>query len=138
MRFLKYFSSYCMYQTIAPPVEPSALKRLTGQKNQLVTNVTYGNINVILQLNVIFFALFKVSMTILAVSCHFRYSSAIKEWNLHFAKKIATIHLRTIKNKNHKIWSKQAFLKILFSTQWCLFEISGIFIMEVRICIYMY
>ena len=43
------------------------------------------------------------------------------------------IYLRnTQKQQTHKLCSKQKFLRILSSLQWCLFETSGIIIIEVR------
>ena len=40
--------------------------------------------------------------------------------------------------ENHKFWLKQWLLCFLFSLQWCSFETSRIFIVEVRFCIYMF
>ena len=41
--------------------------------------------------------------------------------------------------KNHKLWSKQKFLRILSSLHWCLLETSRFIIIEVsRFCIYIF
>ena len=69
------------------------------------------------------------------------YSSVRKERNFYLSINTGTIHILAKYSKtreNHKLCSKQKFLSILSSLQWCLFETSGINIIEVRFCTSMY
>ena len=59
------------------------------------------------------------------------YSSLIKERNSFFNEDWNDAYSCVIL-KNHKLWSKKTFLKILSSLQWCSFEISRIIFIDVR------
>ena len=66
---------------------------------------------------------------------HHIYSSVRKERNLYLWINSGTLHILASYSKtteNHKLCSKQKFLRILSSLQWCLFEIFRIIIIEVR------
>ena len=63
------------------------------------------------------------------------YSSVRKERNLYLWINSGTRHILGQYSKtteNPKLWSKQKFLRVLSSLQWCLSETSRIIIIEVR------
>ena len=63
------------------------------------------------------------------------HSSIREAWNLYLLMNIGTIYTCVLLDK---LWSKWKFSRILSSLQWCLFETSTIFFIEVRrFCIYM-